>query len=523
MENLVLSCLESRIENNRNLYGRFLLGPFMNGHAITIATALRRALLSEIKGVSITALEIQGTTHEFSTIEGVRESVLDIALNFQQIVLHSEVDLTTPEVGYLQIQGPAVVRAMDLKLPLGIQCVDPTQHIATLSTGGLLVLKFLIARGNKSSFCKKDTQLIKARHVKKAKAFYGEKGDKEFKSEICFRNIIPLDSMFTPVHRVNFLLESDDLSNKPRERLILEVWTNGSIHPRQAIHEAALYLIDLFSIFRKMSHLDSHSSFLPNSRKSKARRPLSFTDGDGSPPVHSSPSKEAPPTTFGGVDGNKDMKYLRRQSKDMKYLRLLPKEKKKLLYSALQSTPPKVVGGGTQDLSFPSDRRAGQFLSLPRQTQNHTLEGGGKEEENANVVDPKGQGIFEGEGQGYEISEVTAEGLSSSTSIAGLNKTSLQQGKLAKLSNPSYKARLMKVLASLYKTNFDKSSFLSLDLTNLSLSLKTYTLLKQNGIHTIDELLKYSSKELLVLLNKDKQMFYDVKNCILRLGLQMKK
>nr|YP_009104946.1 alpha subunit of RNA polymerase [Watanabea reniformis]AIT93603.1 alpha subunit of RNA polymerase [Watanabea reniformis] len=506
MENLVLSCLESRIENNRNLYGRFLLGPFMNGHAITIATALRRALLSEIKGVSITALEIQGTTHEFSTIEGVRESVLDIALNFQQIVLHSEVDLTTPEVGYLQIQGPAVVRAMDLKLPLGIKCVDPTQHIATLSTGGLLVLKFLIARGKKSSFCKKDTRLIKARHIKKAKAFYGEKKDKEFKSEICFRNIIPLDSMFTPVHRVNFLLESDDLSNKPRERLILEVWTNGSIHPRQAIHEAALYLIDLFSIFRKMSHLDSHSSFLPNSRKSKAHRPLPFTEGDGSPPVQSSSLKEPSPSVKGSKARSADPKG---------------KEKKKLLYSALQSTsPPEVVGvrlwrspkvKGTQGLSFPSNERAEQSLSLALQSQDDTLEGGGKEEENANVLDPKGEGIFEGEGQG----------LSSSTSLADLNKTSLQQGKLAKLSSPCYKARLMKVLASLYKTNFDKSSFLSLDLTNLSLSLKTYTLLKQNGIHTIDELLKYSSKELLVLLNKDKQMFYDVKNCILRLGLQM--
>jgi DNA-directed RNA polymerase alpha subunit len=81
----------------------------------------------------------------------------------------------------------------------------------------------------------------------------------------------------------------------------------------------------------------------------------------------------------------------------------------------------------------------------------------------------------------------------------------------------------MKRLASLYKTNFDKSSFLSLDLCNLSLSLKTYTLLKQNDIHTIDDILKYSLKELFELVNKDKQMFSDVRNCFLRLGLQIKK
>lgn len=412
MENLVLTCLESRIENNRNLYGRFLLGPFINGHAITIATALRRALLSEIKGVAITALEIQGTTHEFSTIEGVRESVFDIVLNFQKIVLYSEIDLTTPEVGYLQIQGPGIVRAIDLKLPLGVQCVDPTQYIATLSTGGLLVVKFLIVRGNKSQVYKKDNTLIKAQHIQKAKAFYTKRSKKEFKSEICFRNIIPLDFMFNPIHRVNFLVESDDLSNKPRERLILEVWTNGSIHPRQAIHEAALYLIDLFSVFRKMSHLDSYSS--------------STEEGH-----------EVPSTT---VDRN-------------------------------------------GILSTPVDRKQ-QKLST------------------------------------------------SKSSVRFANKKSLHQTSLTNLSNQSthvlrsatsYKMRLMKRLASLYKTNFDKSSFLSLDLCNLSLSLKTYTLLKQNDIHTIDDILKYSLKELFELVNKDKQMFSDVRNCFLRLGLQIKK
>ena len=422
MENLVLTCLESRIENNRNLYGRFLLGPFINGHAITIATALRRALLSEIKGVAITALEIQGTTHEFSTIEGVRESVLDIVLNFQKIVLYSEIDLTTPEVGYLQIQGPGIVRAIDLKLPLGIQCVDPTQYIATLSTGGLLVVKFLIVRGNKSSVYKKDNSLIKAQHIQKAKAFYTKRSKKEFKSEICFRNIIPLDFMFNPIHRVNFLVESDDLSNKPRERLILEVWTNGSIHPRQAIHEAALYLIDLFSVFRKMSHLDSHFSSVEGSK----REPL--------------------------IEG-----------------------KQQKLSSSKSS------------VRFPNKKSLHQ-TSLTNLSNQSTK------------VSSK-----------QSLQTLQSKGDFSNQSTHVLR------------SAPSYKMRLMKRLASLYKTNFDKSSFLSLDLCNLSLSLKTYTLLKQNDIHTIDDILKYSLKELFELVNKDKQMFSDVRNCFLRLGLQIKK
>nr|YP_010732245.1 RNA polymerase alpha subunit [Watanabea sichuanensis]WDY13159.1 RNA polymerase alpha subunit [Watanabea sichuanensis] len=492
MENLVIFCLESRIENNRNLYGRFLLGPFMTGHAITIATALRRALLSEIKGVAITALEIQGTTHEFSTIEGVRESVLDIALNFQQIVLHSEIDLTIPEVGYLQIQGPAVVRAMDLKLPLGIQCVDPTQYIATLSTGSVLVLKFLIARRDKrdkNPVCKKDNTLIKARHVKKAKAFYAERENKDFKSEICFRNIIPLDSMFTPVQRVNFLLQSDDLSNKPRERLVFEVWTNGSIHPRQAIHEAALSLIKLFSIFRKISHLDSHSGISFDARKS---------------------------TRLRKADTEKSKKG-----------------KTRSMYSALQKS--------TQTLSSFTNPKTGQTLLCKPSRTVRPLYLRDNLRDNVNLVEP--QESLSGAAShprprrgrlGRETSSSPFRGrkdgqrgkdqkLSSSQSTVGFKKSSLQQSELKNSSTPSYKVRLMKTLASLYKTDFDKSSFLSLDLSNFSLSLKAYTLLKQNGIHTIDELLKYSAKELFELFHKDKQMFYDVKNCILRLGLQMKK
>ena len=89
-QSFALTCLESRVEANRSIYARFLLGPFKDDQAVTIATALRRSLLSKVKSIAITAIHIQGVTHEFSTIMGVRESVLDLALNFQQVVLRTQ-------------------------------------------------------------------------------------------------------------------------------------------------------------------------------------------------------------------------------------------------------------------------------------------------------------------------------------------------------------------------------------------------------------------------------------------------
>ena len=147
MEPLLLSCIESRVENSRNFYGRFQLGPFVLGQGLTIANSLRRSLLSEISGLAITAVEIEGVVHEYSTIEGVRESVLDILLNVKQIILTSDFQIQEPQVAFLQIQGPGIVRAKDIKLPISIQSVDPEQYIATLLYDGLLKMKFMICRG----------------------------------------------------------------------------------------------------------------------------------------------------------------------------------------------------------------------------------------------------------------------------------------------------------------------------------------------------------------------------------------
>ena len=162
MEHLLLSCIESRVENNRSFYGRFQLGPFDLGQGLTVATALRRTLLSELTGLAITAVAIRGASHEYSTLCGVRESVLDILLNLKQIVfsiVDSELEnnsfsksaikknLSESQIGFLKVSGPGIVKARDIKLPTSIQCVDPDQYIATLADNGSLEIRFIICEG----------------------------------------------------------------------------------------------------------------------------------------------------------------------------------------------------------------------------------------------------------------------------------------------------------------------------------------------------------------------------------------
>jgi DNA-directed RNA polymerase alpha subunit len=162
---MFITCKESRIENNRSFYGCFSLGPFDSGESLTIANALRRTLLSDCTGLGIVSVSIDNVTHEYSTIPGMRESVLDLILNLKEIVLkkkNTNVNLYKnnssiykqigssyfkPVSGFLKVKGPGVIRAKDLKLPPFICCVDPEQYIATLAEDGFLSMKFIIMEG----------------------------------------------------------------------------------------------------------------------------------------------------------------------------------------------------------------------------------------------------------------------------------------------------------------------------------------------------------------------------------------
>ncbi len=164
---MFISCKESRIENNRNFYGCFYIGPFNDVQSLTIANALRRTLLSDCPGLGITSITIANVKHEYSTLNGVRESVLDIILNMKEIVLKKKIQsshyykknslsnlytqishsILKPSIGYLKVKGPGVIRAKDLRLPPLIECIDPDQYIATLADDGSLCMQFVIMEG----------------------------------------------------------------------------------------------------------------------------------------------------------------------------------------------------------------------------------------------------------------------------------------------------------------------------------------------------------------------------------------
>lgn len=167
MTKIFITCKESKIESNHSFYGSFYIGPFNEAQSLTVANALRRSLLSDCVGLGMTSVIIENVSHEYSTLPGVRDSILDILLNLKEIVFKKKQNLwqiykkkgffsiyeelgslyLNPFVGYLKIRGPGIIRAKDLCLPPFIQCVDPNQYIATLAHDGYLNMKFVITEG----------------------------------------------------------------------------------------------------------------------------------------------------------------------------------------------------------------------------------------------------------------------------------------------------------------------------------------------------------------------------------------
>ena len=269
LQDFFLGCKECVLENPRSFYGNFTLGPFKNSQSLTIANALRRTLLTEISNIAITHVEIDGVFHEYSTIEGVRESVLDILLNFKQIVLKTSLPLAKPIYGYLNVRGPGIVRVADLKLPPHIQYVDPDQYIATLTENGKLSLKFTI-----SDFCsslKEKTEStvekanfgelsfsekIQANHTSLSKI--ETQKNKESLSAEKRKNSLWVDPNFNPILKVNYLIENLEPIGRFQNQLVhIEIWTNGSIHPRKALYLTFDFLRNIFNKFRDMKYMNS--------------------------------------------------------------------------------------------------------------------------------------------------------------------------------------------------------------------------------------------------------------------------
>jgi len=290
-----ISCRESRIENSRSFYGSFYLGPFHSGQSLTVANALRRTLLSELKGLAITSAEISGAVHEYSILPGVRESVLDILLNLKEIVLKTSIkhpqNLQQNQMAYIQVRGPGVIRAKDIKLPVSITCVDPEQYIATLADDGILNIQLKIQQG-KNYIVQKPATFLKNSNWKEIqlRQLLLRKLT-ELKKNAPNPDLTPkplsIDAVFMPITRVNYVIQvQDNLSialeknaenfsketfasfedstnkvnpfttsetqEKTNHIIVLDIWTNGSIHPREALYTASQKLLQLFANIEKV-------------------------------------------------------------------------------------------------------------------------------------------------------------------------------------------------------------------------------------------------------------------------------
>jgi DNA-directed RNA polymerase subunit alpha len=193
-----------------------------------MGNSLRRTLLSSIPGAAVTSVKIEGVLHEFSTIPKVTEDVTDIILNIKEMVIRSELD--EPVTVYLKAKGPGAVTAGDIAPPAGVEILNPDLHIATLGRGASVEMELVVERG---------VGWRPAEQNKKPRDPIG---------------VIPVDSIFSPVRRVTFNVENTRVEQMTdRDKLIVDVITDGSVSPREAMASAGTTLVELMSLFSELS------------------------------------------------------------------------------------------------------------------------------------------------------------------------------------------------------------------------------------------------------------------------------
>jgi DNA-directed RNA polymerase subunit alpha len=216
-----IECLE---KNEAGTYGKFVIEPLERGYGTTLGNSLRRVLLSSLPGAAVTSVKIEGVLHEFSTIPGVREDTTDIILNLKGLAIKMYGD--EPQILRIEAQGEKEVKALDIIAGAEIEILNPDLYIATLEANGRLFVEMTVEKGRGYVPAEKN-----------------KKGDQAI-------GIIPVDSIFSPIHKVNYTIENTRVGQvTDYDRLILEVWTNGTVKPDEAVSLAAKILIDYLKLF----------------------------------------------------------------------------------------------------------------------------------------------------------------------------------------------------------------------------------------------------------------------------------
>lgn len=237
-------------------YGKFVVQPLERGYGTTLGNSLRRILLSSLPGTAVSNIKIDGVPHEFSTIPGVKEDVTELILNLKNLAIKNNSDSYEPKMAYIDFNGEGEIKAKDIKVDSDIEIVNPELHIATLSGGPdcKLFMEITITRGR---------GYVEASKNKKA--------DQPIR-------MIPVDSLYTPVERVNFLVEDTRVGQiTDYDKLTFEVWTNGTMSPDDSVSLAAKVLNEHLALFIDLSDNAKNTEIMVEKEEGKKEKVLELS------------------------------------------------------------------------------------------------------------------------------------------------------------------------------------------------------------------------------------------------------
>jgi DNA-directed RNA polymerase subunit alpha len=244
-----IECVQSTEDNT---FGKFVVEPLERGYGITLGNSLRRILLSSLPGVAVTSIKIDGVLHEFSTVPGVVEDVTEIILNVKNLSMKLYSD--GPKIVYIDADGEGPVTAGDIKTDSDVEILNPDLHICTLNGESRFYMELVL---------NKNRGYIPAEKNKQAGQPIG---------------IIPVDSIYTPVKKVNYTVENTRVGQvTDYDKLTLEVWTDGSIKPDEAISLGAKILSEHLNLFIDLSDHAKHTEIMVEKEETKKEKVLEMT------------------------------------------------------------------------------------------------------------------------------------------------------------------------------------------------------------------------------------------------------
>ena len=236
-----------------NTYGKFVVEPLERGYGTTLGNSLRRIMLSSLPGVAVNSVKIDGVLHEFSTIPGVTEDVTEIILNIKKLAvkLHSD----GPKTIYINHEGAGEICARDIKCDSSVEIINGDLHIATLNDDAKLFMEIVIDRGRGYVSADRNKQLLQP-----------------------IIGVIPVDSIYTPVHKVNYTVENTRVGQiTDFDKLVLEIWTNGTIDPHDAVSLAAKVMNEHLNLLIDLSESAKNTEIMKEKEESKKEKVLETT------------------------------------------------------------------------------------------------------------------------------------------------------------------------------------------------------------------------------------------------------